>query len=253
MNPVLGIKDPKHPGSAMTGNKGSFRGPGGNYIPAIDPSQIAISYLAPGTNGIPVSTGGDPADNYQTAFNVGERNIFRQSSQRRLDISVRKDFRITSKMNAQFEMSFFNITNTTSLDVPQNQAQIRQNNGCSATATAAYGGYNNCNKYRPYLGYGQIVTDVADQATNSGRGTAGLNLDQIPFSTGTGKGIQLPLQLLGPTSAPPTPGQGYCVIKAFEITGSNPPSCPNNAANFGSVTGTIGGNRAVVIGFHITY
>jgi hypothetical protein len=29
--------------------------------------------------------------------------------------------------------------------------------------------------------------------------------------------------------------------------------CPNNAANFGSVTGTIGGSRAIVMGFHITY
>ena len=34
MNPVLGIKDPKHPKTALTGNKGSFRGSGGNYIPA---------------------------------------------------------------------------------------------------------------------------------------------------------------------------------------------------------------------------
>ena len=82
MNPVLGIKDPKHPKTALTGNKGSFRAGGAeaNYIPALDPSQIAITYLAPGTNGIPVSTGDDPSDVYQTAFNTGQRNIFRQGA-----------------------------------------------------------------------------------------------------------------------------------------------------------------------------
>ena len=56
MNPILGIKDPTHPKSALTGNKGSSRGPGGSYIPTIDPSQIAISTWQPGTNGIPEST-----------------------------------------------------------------------------------------------------------------------------------------------------------------------------------------------------
>ena len=238
MNPVLGIKDPKDPKSAMTGNKGSFRGSGGSYLPTIDPSQIAIKYLAPGTNGIPVSTGSDPSDIYETAFNVGQRNIFRQPAQKRLDLSVRKSFRVTQKVNAQFELNVFNVTNTTSLDIPQDQAQIRQNNGCSATAISAYGGDQNCNKYRSYLGYGQIVTanDPADQQSALG------NLDQVPFSTGTGKSTQLsPLLQIG---------QGTCTSA---LTIANTTTCPNNAANFGSVTGTIGGARAFTMGIHITY
>ena len=65
--------------------------------------------------------------------------------QKRLDLSYRKGFKITEKIRAQYELNVFNLTNTTSLDVPQNQAQIRQNNGCSATAISAYGGENNCN------------------------------------------------------------------------------------------------------------
>jgi hypothetical protein len=238
MNPVLGIKDPKHPKTAFTGNKGSFRGPGGSYIPTLDPSQIAITYLAPGTNGIPVSTGDDPSDIYQTAFNVGQRNIFRQAAQKRLDLSFRKGFKITEKIKAQYELNVFNLTNTTSLDVPQNQAQIRQNNGCSATAISAYGGDSNCNKYRSYLGYGQVVTsnDPTDQAT------ALANLDQVPYATGTGKGTVLsPLLQIG---------QGTCTAD-LTITGTN--SCPNNAANFGSVTGTIGGSRAFTMGFHLIF
>ena len=142
MIPVLGIKDPKHPKTAFTRNKGSFRGAGGSYIPTLDPSQVAISYLATGTNGIPVSTGTDPTDIYQTAFNVGQRNIFRQAAQKRLDLSFRKGFKITEKIKAQYELNVFNLTNTTSLDVPQNQAQFRQNNGCSASAIAADGGFH---------------------------------------------------------------------------------------------------------------
>ncbi len=241
MNPVLGIKDPANPKSALTGNPGKFRASGGDYIPYIDPSQVEIHYLAPGTNGIPISSAGEPSDIYQTAFNVGQRNIFRQSPQRRLDMSLRKGFKISEKLHLQYEFNAFNLTNTTSLDIPQDQAQIRQNNGCSATAIAAYGGSNNCNAYRGYLGYGQIVTsnNPTDQQA------ALVNLDQIPFATGTGKGTRLPLTLSL------TPPQGTCTLAALTITGTN--TCPNNAANFGSATGTIGGSRAITMGLHLTF
>ena len=238
MNPVLGIKDPKHPKTALTGNPGRFRDSGGNYIPYVDPSQIAISYLQPGDQGIPVSTGTDPSDIYETAFNVGQRNIFRQDPQKRLDLSVRKGFRITEKIRLQYELNAFNVTNTTSPDIPQDQAQIRQNNGCSSTAIASFGGENNCGDFRSFLGYGQIVTsaDPSDQQS------AKTNLDQIPFASATGKGTKLPLTLAN--------GQSYCTANLY-IT--NTSSCPNNAANFGSVTGTIGGSRAFTMGIHITY
>jgi hypothetical protein len=238
MNPVLGIKDPKHPKSALTGNRGRFRASTGNYIPYVDPSQINITYLQPGTNGIPISTGSDPSDIYETAFNTGQRNIFRQDAQKRLDMSLRKGFRISDKIHAEYELNVFNLTNTTSPDVPQDQAQIRQNNGCSTSAIASFGGDNNCGTFRSFLGYGQIVTsaDPGDQQS------ARANLDQIPFSSGTGKGTQLPLSLNN--------GESYCNPNLY-ITGTS--VCPNNAANFGSVTGTIGGSRAFTMGFHITY
>ena len=238
MNPVLGIKDPSHPKTALTGNKGASRDANGNYIPFIDPKQIAITYLTPGTNGIPVSTGDDPSDIYQTAFNVGQRNIFRQDPQRRLDLSLRKGFKITEKVKAQYELNVFNLTNTTSLDVPQNQAQIRQNNGCSATAIADFGGENNSSQFRSYLGYGQVVTsnDPADQQSALG------NLDQIPFATGSGKSTMLSPKLSN--------GQFYCNPNLYI---ANQSYCPNNAANFGSVTGTIGGSRAFTMGFRVTF
>jgi hypothetical protein len=87
--------------------------------------------------------------------------------------------------------------------------------------------------------------DPADQQTALG------NLDQVPFSTGTGKSTRLPLTLLmnPPNNAPP---QGICTIPSLTIQPAGT-SCPNNAPNFGSVTGTIGGSRAFTWGFHITY
>ena len=47
MNPVLPIKNAGNPKWALTGHSGAYRA-GSSFIPAIDPSQIAIHYLAPG-------------------------------------------------------------------------------------------------------------------------------------------------------------------------------------------------------------
>jgi hypothetical protein len=240
MNPVLGIKDPAHPKSALTGNKGAFRDPGGSYIPTIDPTQIAIHYLNPGDQGIPISSNpSDPQDIYETAFNKGQRNIFRQDFQKRLDLSVRKTFHVSEKIAVQYELNAFNVTNTPSFDIPQDQAQIRQPYACSNSAIqASISNYLNCTPGGYFINYGQLVSspDPTDQASTRA------NLDQLPYSAGTGKGTRLPLTIPN--------GQGIC-NDAILIPGRN--DCPNNAANFGSATSAIGGNRAFTMGIHITY
>jgi hypothetical protein len=228
LNPVLPIKDPQHPKNALTGNSGAFRGAGGSYIPAIDPSQIDIHYLAPGEKGVPVSTGSDPQDIYETDFAPGQRNLFRQASQKRLDLSLHKTFEITNRVHLQYEFNAFNVTNTTSLDIPQDQTQIRQTYGCSATSASSY----NCE--HGYV-YGEVVTsnNPADQKS------ALTDLDQLPYYKGGGKSITIPTTL---------PVGTLSCTKAT-ISGG----CPNNGANFGSVTGTIGGARAVTMGIHILF
>jgi hypothetical protein len=239
MNPVLPISDPKQAKkSGLTGNPGNFRGAAGSYIPTINPSDIAINYLAPGQKGIPVSTGTDPQDVYETDFAPSnQRNIFRQAMQKRLDISARKEFKFGDHYGLVYNFDVYNLFNETSLDVPQDQTQIRQNSACSNSA-ASEG--NNCEpgKYY-YVNYGQIVTsnNPTDQAT------ALANLDQKPFYNGTGKSITIPTTL--------ALGQGSCNANSGSTINST--TCPNNGANFGSVTGTIGGNRAVVMGLHFTY
>ena len=181
MNPVLPIKTPNNPKLALTGNKGDQRGAGGNYIPAIDPTQIDIHYVAPGQMGIPVSTGSDPQDIYETDFAPGQRNLFRQAPQKRLDISFRKSFRPTERMSLQYAFNIFNLTNTTSLDVPQNQTQIRQSSACSNTAIEEG---NNCSPSEYFVNYGQIVTGIGGTNQQS----ALTNLDQLPYHNGTRQG-----------------------------------------------------------------
>lgn len=243
MNPVLGIKDPQHPHSAMTGNKGSARDGAGNYIPTLDPTQIAINYVQPGDMGVPVSTGTDPQDIYETAFNKGQRNIFRQSPQKRLDFSIRKMFHPTDRLAVQYDFNIFNLTNTTSLDVPQDQAQIRQNYACSDSAIAAsQANYLNCTPGDYFINYGQIVTspDPNDQQSTLH------NLDQVPYATGSGRTTKLPLTVPDRSQGgPPSCSAPYYI--------ANTSTCPNNAANFGSATSTIGGNRAITMGVHITF
>ena len=234
MNPVLAIKDPSNPKSAFTGNKGSQRGPGGSYIPAIDPTQIAINHLQPGEKGIPISTGNDPQDIYETDFAPGQqRNIFRQDPQKRLDMSFRKSFRPTERFSLEYAFNIFNLTNTTSLDVPQNQTQIRQNSACSNTAIAEG---NNCSPGEYYyVNYGQIVTgnNPTDQVS------ALTNLDQLPYHNGSGRSTTIPTIL-------PT---GVQSCSSATVTGG----CPNNGANFGSVTGSIGSNRIITMGLRLQF
>jgi hypothetical protein len=120
------------------------------------------------------------------------------------------------------------VFNTTSLDIPQDQVRIRQNYSCANSAYANADG--NC--ANDYLNYGQIATSnsAGDQQS------ALSNLDQLPVTNGKGRSTTVPLTLAN--------GQGSCTSSG---------GCPNNGANFGSVTGTIGGARAITMGLHLTF
>ena len=58
-------------------------------------------------------------DPYETNFiDHGERNIFRQTWQRRADISLSKTTQITERSSLRFTFDVFNLTNTASFDIP---------------------------------------------------------------------------------------------------------------------------------------
>jgi hypothetical protein len=240
MNPVLPIKDAGDPKRALTKNSGAFRAHDGSYIPTLNPSEIDINYISPGQKGVPVSTGTDPQDIYETDFApTSQRNIFRQAFQKRLDLSLRKSFNAKGRVSLEYEFNVFNVTNTTSLDVPQDQTEIRQASACSNNAVSAG---NNCSPGEYYyVNYGQIVTGnaAADQQS------ALANLDQLPYHNGTGKSTSIPIILPTNTVLP----SGAVLCPTATTTGG----CPNNGANFGSVTGTIGGPREITMGIHVDF
>ena len=253
INPILPVANPNNRNLSMTGNSGRFRGTAGNYMPAIDPSQIAIQYLSPGQNGVPTAAQGgatDPVDVYETNFsNINQRNIFRQASQERLDISLRKEFRVNDRFRMRYGFNVFNVTNRTSMDVPQNGVQIAQHGSCANSLTSAStggtsGDVEDCGAN--YEKYGMIVTNQADQAGPTvgppGSGTAGSNLYQKPFTNGTsGKATVVPTTL-------PLGVNGCSAATAVSSAG-----CANNGATFGSVTGAIGSSRVVTMDLHFTF
>jgi Carboxypeptidase regulatory-like domain len=239
MNPVLGIQNPSNPKSALTGNKGAFRGVGGSYIPSIDPGQIAINYLAPGQKGVPTlaqdPNQSDPVDIYETDFATGnQRNIFRQAYQKRADISLRKTFKVTDRLGIQYSFNVFNLFNTTSLDVPQNSAAIRQTSYACSSAEL--------NNPTSDCAEGDLYGQVGTSNSTVDQQSALAHLDQKPIYNGSGRSITVP------TTIPI--GTGPCTKTGAISTATG---CPNNDANFGSVTGTIGGARAITMGLHITY
>jgi hypothetical protein len=249
LNPVLPIKNPRNPKSALTGNPGRFRGTGGNYIPTIDPTQIAIQYLQPGQNGVPTAAMGgatDPVDVYETDFAPGDqRNIFRQAAQKRVDVSIRKQFKVSDRIHLLYAFNVFNLFNTTSMDVPQNQTQLAQGGACGTNyLTGGLTPNGDCTGN--YEKYGMVVTDQTDQAGTTtgptGGGSAGTNLYELPYTNGTsGKNTVVPTTL--------PLGVNGCTV-GTEVSSAG---CANNGASFGSVTTMIGSNRLITMDLHIIF
>jgi hypothetical protein len=97
---------------------------------------------------------GDP---FETNFTSGQRNIFRQSWQRRADASLTKQLPIHNQFKLTYDFDVYNLTNTTSFDIPQNNVNQNQafNNVPDAIGSGS-GGYpsqaaptNNC-QTNPY-------------------------------------------------------------------------------------------------------
>jgi hypothetical protein len=159
-NPVLGIKNGSNPKSALTGHSGSqlnVASPGSyTYVPAIDPSQLQVNYIQPGQKGIPACTNNEPCDVFETDFTPGQRNIFRQSFQKDADVSIQKITRLTERYSARYTFDIYNLTNSVSLDVPNNSASVGQSKLTLATGGTA-------------VAYGQVATSTATQSADVSR------------------------------------------------------------------------------------
>ena len=125
-NPVLGIKNGANPKSALTGHVGAFETAAGGYIGAINVSQLAVNNVAPGSKGVPACVANEPCDYFENDFTPGQRNIFRQAFQKRADIALNKAIQFREKYSLLYTFSAFNVTNTPSFDVPNNQFTVGQ-------------------------------------------------------------------------------------------------------------------------------
>jgi Carboxypeptidase regulatory-like domain len=136
-NPILPLAPGFTAKTAKTGHSGGFVDAAGDDL-ALNPAAFAAPIVAVGTNGVPAcgpTTGGvqNVCDVYETTFGTGQRNIFRQAFQKRADISLIKATRFTDRISGRYTFDVYNLTNTTSFDIPGNSIGIGQGSGNSSS------------------------------------------------------------------------------------------------------------------------
>jgi hypothetical protein len=126
-NPIVPLAPGCTPQNAKTGHSGAFIGVNPNYT-ALRASCFTIPVLTAGPGGsfggaIPAadSASGTGGTSYETGFTSGQRNIFRQSFQKRADASLVKMTNFTERYALKYTFDVYNLTNTTSFDVPFNE------------------------------------------------------------------------------------------------------------------------------------
>jgi hypothetical protein len=88
---------------------------------------------------------------FETDFTPGQRNIFKQGPQRDADVSFQKLTNLSERFILRYSFDVFNITNTTSFDVPTNHATV---SGSKLSASI-----NKSNS----VAYGQVASSTATQ------------------------------------------------------------------------------------------
>ncbi len=137
-NPIVPLAPGCTAKSAKTGHSGAFYEPSDtqNQGAALKSSCFTLPLLAPGSYG-----GGIPSnDTFETGFTTGQRNIFRQAFQKRADASLLKVTKFSERYSLKYTFDVYNLTNTTSFDVPGNE--VSQNENYNSFPTAGQPLYN---------------------------------------------------------------------------------------------------------------
>jgi hypothetical protein len=116
-NPVVPLANGCTAKTALSGHSGAWTPVLGPEGAALKASCFTLPLLpAGGLNGaIPTS------DPYETGFTSGQRNIFRQAFQKRADASLVKETKLTERYSLKYTFDVYNLTNTTSFDIPGNE------------------------------------------------------------------------------------------------------------------------------------
>ena len=135
-NPIVPLAPGCTAKTALTGASGAFYNVNTGAGAALKASCFTIPLVAPGTLGVP------NGDVFETGFTSGQRNIFRQTYQKRTDASLVKVMTIHDQYSLRYTFDVFNLTNTSSFDIPSdNVSQNLSYNNAPAYSTDPYSLY----------------------------------------------------------------------------------------------------------------
>jgi hypothetical protein len=154
-NPIVPLAKGYSAKSATTGASGAWTPSGGKT--ALNPAAFTLPLLPAGGLGGAIP----PDDPYETGFATGQRNIFRQAFQKRADASIIKETGFDNdRYSLKFTFDVYNLTNTTSFDIPGNE--VSQNSGYNSYAPADPGLVSplptGCGTSSAAAGYGGIYS-----------------------------------------------------------------------------------------------
>ncbi len=177
-NPIVPLANGCTPKTAKTGASGAWTPAGGQ--PALKAGCFTLPILPAGGMGGAIPS----SDPYETGFSSGQRNIFRQSFQKRADASLIKDLPISERFGLKYTFDVYNLTNTTSFDIPENE--VAQNFYYNAFPTA--------------LAPGQSPLPTGCGTSSAAAGAGGLyycpaGLGVVQHTIGSPRQIQMSLRL----------------------------------------------------------
>jgi len=116
-NPIVPLANGCTAKTALTHLSGAFNDS------ALKPQCFGLPLIAAGGLGGAIPT----SDPYETNFTTGQRNIFRQAFQKRADASLVKMTSFTERYALKYTFDVYNLTNTSSFDVPGNEVSQNYN------------------------------------------------------------------------------------------------------------------------------
>lgn len=125
-NPIVPLAPGCNAKNALTGRSGAFL----NGDTALKVTCFTLPILPAGGLGGAIPN----SDPFETGFTTGQRNIFRQAFQKRADASLVKNIAFRERYSLKYSFDVYNLTNTTSFDVPGNE--VSQNQYYNAFPTA---------------------------------------------------------------------------------------------------------------------
>ena len=189
-NPIVPLAPGCTPQNAVTGAIGNNFG-----FPALKASCFTVPLLLPCNQPNAAQADGSfpcsaipPGDTFETNFipNGGQRNIFRQSWQKRADLSVVKVTPVTERVTLKYSFDIFNLTNHPSFDIPIDN--VDQNLAFSPFPVAP-------------APYGTSTTPTLASGCSSANPTNGFyfcptGLGQVVKTIGSSRQIQMSLSVL---------------------------------------------------------